>query len=348
MTTLSVIPQARSLGSRSLYETVIRRVFAAGQPVLVEDLRSYCLDTVYRCGSQLNGVLEVLLNLEVLHVEGDCLTLDNGLLNAEGDICLALAARLMDRLVKSQEVGSVFPVGSISWGRSPGELDIHLSHIPLRSLAVVKLLRDLDLVLDSNEGVALLKVHEPFSRVLRDAVTVAFSSRSIVKKFSPEALEHLQEAQMKQGAEAEEYVLRYEQRRLKGHAQIGWVRRISVVNVAAGYDIDSFEGLRSFLPDRFIEVKSHRGEERFFLSSGELEVARELGDRYVLYLVDMEKCELPEYSPLMIRNPAVELFNQASGWAAVATTFEIAKKRSSEGLSSRFVEDRSDSKDDGI
>jgi hypothetical protein len=274
--------------------------------------------------------LELLLNIGALTAEGDYLRPDGEFLRvAESDgIGLALATRLIDRLVVAGEIESLFPVGSLSWGRSDWELNVHLSQVPMRSLSVIKLLRDLDTILDSEEATVLLKVHEPFSRRLQAAVVLAFGSRRIAKTLSPEQLERLQEAQTRQGADAEEYVLRFERNRLQGHVQLQLVRRVSLVNTAAGYDIESFEGLRSFLPDRFIEVKSYCGTEHFFLSLGELKAAKELGERYYIYLIDVEKCGLEEYLPHIIRNPAVELFNQSSVWSATAITFEILRKDS--------------------
>jgi hypothetical protein len=297
----------------------------------MRDLRSYCLATRYRSGSQLDGALGLLVNLGVLALDGEYLKPDIGFadLAESSEIGLALATRLVDRLAAAGEIESLFPVGSLSWAQSPGELTVHLSQVPMQSLPVIKLLRDLDTVLDSEDGMALLKVREPFSHSLQAAVAAAFSRRPTRKALSPEQLERLQEAQARQGAEAEEYVLRYERDRLDGHVQLQLVRRISITNTAAGYDIESFEGLKSFLPDRFIEVKSHRGVEHFFLSVGELDAARELGDRYYLYLVDMAKFDLPEYCPLIIRNPAVELFDQRLGWSATAITFEVARKERS-------------------
>jgi hypothetical protein len=324
----SVVPQARSLGSRALFEILFRNVFAAGEPVLLGDVRSYCLSTRYGSGLQLDGALELLLNIGVLSAIGDYLRPDEEFLRTARDdeIGLALSSRLIDRLVASGEIESLFPVGALSWGKADGELNIHLSQIPIQRLAVIKLFRDLETVLDSEDGAALVRVQEPFSRRLQDAVAVASSRVRAVKRLSPEQLVRLQEAQARQGADAEEYVLGFERKRLCGHAQVQLVHRISLTNTAAGYDIESFEGLKSFLPDRFIEVKSYRGTEHFFLSLGELEAARELGDRYYVYLIDMEKCDSQEYFPQIIRNPAVGLFDNSSDWLATAVNFEIVRK----------------------
>jgi hypothetical protein len=310
------------------YETLFRKVFAAREPVLVGDVRSYCLATHYGSGLQLDGALELLLNIGILSADHDYLRPDKDFLHAakNEEIGFAISTRLIDRLVAAGEIQSLFPAGSLSWGKSDGELNIHLSHIPMRWLAVVKLLRDLEAVLDSEEGAALLRVRKPFSGVLQASVALGFSRARAIKILTPAQLGLLQEAQARQGADAEEYVLRLERNRLREHPQLQLVRRISLLNTAAGYDIESFEGLKSFLPDRFIEVKSHRGAVRFFLSLGEMEAAKELGDRYYLYVIDMDKCGLAEYSPFIIRNPVVELFDQHSEWSTTATNFEIVRK----------------------
>ncbi len=272
--------------------------------------------------------MELLLNIGVLTANGDYLEPDAGFVRlVESDeVGFALSARLIDCLVAAGEIDGLFPVGSLSWGMSEGELNVHLSQIPMRSLPVIKLLRDLDTILDTEEGNVILRVQEPFSSRLQAAVALAFKHRQISRILSPEQLEHLQDAQARQGAEAEEYVLQFERNRLQGHPQLQLVRRVSLANTAAGYDIESFEGLRSFLPDRFIEVKSYRGTEHFFLSLGELEAARELGERYYLYLIDTEKCGSQKYCPYIIRNPGLELFDRSSDWSTRAISLEVLRK----------------------
>ena len=66
----------------------------------MQDLRSYCLATRYRCGSQLDGALGLLLNLGVLAADGEYLRPDAGFVDISdsGEIGLALATRLIDRL----------------------------------------------------------------------------------------------------------------------------------------------------------------------------------------------------------------------------------------------------------
>jgi len=89
------------------------------------------------------------------------------------------------------------------------------------------------------------------------------------------------------GAVAEHAVLTFERDRLR---KLGCVvesesvRRISTLRVNAGYDVESFEGRENSLHyNRFIEVKGSRGSDvRFFWSQNEMEVARKLGDQYII------------------------------------------------------------------
>lgn len=326
----NVVPQLQPLGSRKLYETLFRDVFALGEAVSREDVRSYCLASQYRSGSQLNGALELLINIGALDVEGFNLKVTESFLQElrTQEVGVAVSGKLVKRLADAGEIQGLFPTGSFSWGKEDGELNVHLSRIPMHALPAIKLLRDLDTVLDVEETTAILRVQPPLAVLLQEALISEGGRKRNVKVLSPKQLERLQASQAEQGAKAEEYVLRMELNRLKGHGQINLVQQISAVNTAAGYDIESFEGHSSFLPDRFIEVKSHRGAERFFLSVGELGAAKELGDQYYLYLVDVDQYDSPEYSPVIIKNPAIELFQEDSHWLVTEVNFEVSKKKS--------------------
>ena len=65
------------------------------------------------------------------------------------------------------------------------------------------------------------------------------------------------------------------------------VRRISDENVAAGYDILSFDGPESGVsPDRFIEVKGNSANQiLFYITKNELEMARRMRNKYWVYCV---------------------------------------------------------------
>jgi hypothetical protein len=84
------------------------------------------------------------------------------------------------------------------------------------------------------------------------------------------------------------WVLEYERVRLRSAGCEVEARAVSIVSdtdVAAGYDIESFDGTSEDLsPNRFIEVKSTTGGALVFIwSQNEYAKASELADRYWIY-----------------------------------------------------------------
>lgn len=324
----SVVPQAKSLGSKRLFEILIRDVFADGGRHRADDVCAYCLARQYRVGAQLGGALELLVNVGVLQSDGESLQPGAKFPHVAeaNDVSLALSTLLVGSLAGSSEIESVFPPESLSWGDDNGGLNLHLSKVPISGFPLVKLFRDLGMVLDSADATALLKIQQPFSELLLSALSTTTGRHRTTRMFSPERLAILQQAQADQGARGEAFAFAWEQERLRNHPRLTLVQRISLMNTAAGYDIESFEGPKSVLLDRFIEVKSYKGAERFFLSLGEMEAARELADSYYLYLVDMDRLGSSGYSPIVIRNPVSELYDSESYWSVSPVNFEICRK----------------------
>lgn len=120
------------------------------------------------------------------------------------------------------------------------------------------------------------------------------------------------------GALAEELVVNYEKERLRATGQTveaQCVRRISLIRVSAGYDIESFDGSATNMNfDRFIEVKGSRGSDlRFFWSENEIDVAKKLGKKYWIYFqggVNLEGKTAKNF-PLCFQDPAETIFKNA-------------------------------------
>lgn len=113
--------------------------------------------------------------------------------------------------------------------------------------------------------------------------------------------------QQEDGAKGEQFVLEYEMRRLLNHKLLP--KRVSDIDVSAGYDILSCHDTSSISYDRYIEVKSYSGTPHFYWSSNEMKTAEVLGEKYYLYLVDLSAIEKNgiDYTPQIIANPAKEL-----------------------------------------
>ena len=113
--------------------------------------------------------------------------------------------------------------------------------------------------------------------------------------------------------QAEDQVVDYERERLEAlgcKAEASLVRRISQLDVGAGYDIESFDGDKTALQhDRFIEVKaSQYSQLRFFWTANERATAERLGSKYWIYFVSNVGNRNADYVPIMIRDPANRLW----------------------------------------
>lgn len=140
------------------------------------------------------------------------------------------------------------------------------------------------------------------------------------KQLSLEQLKKQLEHNELVGEKAELFVLEYEQKRL-GLPLCKRVRRISEIDVAAGYDIVSFNSLQSQEPDRFIEVKAVSGT-GFYWSKNEYEISKLKGENYFLYLVNLLKIADEGYKPLIISNPAQTIMN-SQDWLVEPESYYI-------------------------
>lgn len=158
-----------------------------------------------------------------------------------------------------------------------------------------------------------------FMTLLREA-----NNRRLESILTPEQLAAQLEAQARQGAEAEEWVLSYERQRLDGHPLLDQIQRISVLDAAAGYDVASFTDHSALNHDLFIEVKSYSGPKRFYWSRNEIERAGQLGENYAIYLVDMQRRQEPGYAPQIVRGPYAALFLVEDGkWLKRPAVYEV-------------------------
>lgn len=124
------------------------------------------------------------------------------------------------------------------------------------------------------------------------------------------------------GEKAELFVLEYEKKRL-GNPKNSLVKRISEIDVSAGYDIVSFNSECSEIPDRYIEVKAV-STSGFYWSKNEYEVAKLFGEKYFIYLVSLSHIDDEGYVPEIIINPAVTIMNNGD-WIVEPQSYHISK-----------------------
>lgn len=236
--------------------------------------------------------------------------LDTLATNSNGEIIEQLAAMSINRLVEE----GIFDKDATGFDAEKGHLTIKRSAFPLAYAAVRNFLTMAG-ALDKEENGEICvagNYESDWTEQLRNRR----------KKFTLEQLLKQQEDQSRRGLEAEEFVLGLEKKRLPELAQK--IKRISDFDVAAGYDIVSYENNETEHYDRFIEVKCYMGSPHFFWSENESDVARIKADKYILCLVDYLRMGEPGYQPEFIRNPYETIFD-SDEWLVNASSYRIQK-----------------------
>ncbi len=124
------------------------------------------------------------------------------------------------------------------------------------------------------------------------------------------------------GEQAELFVLEFEKKRI-GQPLCQRIKRISPIDAAAGFDVVSFESPQSLEPDRFIEVKAVSST-GFYWSKNERDISKLLGEKYHLYLVQLQNIGLPDYTPEIIQNPSLTIV-ESSDWIIEPESFHVNK-----------------------
>lgn len=236
--------------------------------------------------------------------------LDTLAAKSNGEIIEQLAAMSINRLVEE----GIFDKDATGFDAEKGHLTIKRSAFPLAYAAVRNFLTMAG-ALDKEENGEICvagNYESDWTEQLRNRR----------KKFTLEQLLKQQEDQSRRGLEAEEFVLGLERKRLPELAQK--IKRISDFDVAAGYDIVSYENNETEHYDRFIEVKCYMGSPHFFWSENESDVARIKADKYILCLVDYLRMGEPGYQPEFIRNPYETIFD-SDEWLVNASSYRIQK-----------------------
>lgn len=141
--------------------------------------------------------------------------------------------------------------------------------------------------------------------VVSDDSIVVYQQSKPKFSISEERFKALQRTREEIGLAGEDWVVDYEKGNLKDSdsAELAEkVERISQTNISAGFDVLSYEVGGS---EKFIEVKTTAlSKLEFFLSSNELDIAREFKHRYWIYFLS-EIYGSPKL--VKIHNPSVEI-----------------------------------------
>jgi hypothetical protein len=193
---------------------------------------------------------------------------------------------------------------------------IRKSSFPFSAAVFRNLLIDLEALKETVPG--LYQVSDQYESLFEASI------RKQKPKLTLDDLIEKQQQQEEQGRLAEEFVVNYEKARLLWSSLSDSVKQISDLDVAAGYDILSFDNIDATEYNRFIEVKSFHSRAQFFWSSNEYETSKKLGSRYHLYLVDMDKYLKPGYEPIIVSDPS-SIFDTDDAWIIETASWKITK-----------------------
>lgn len=196
---------------------------------------------------------------------------------------------------------TIFSGNNIEFDYVSNTISIKKNAFGLKYSNLMKLLINLEFFKPHYNSNLVLTVHPDWT----DIFIRNFSSR-IRKNKTLEQLKKQLEIQSRYGEDAEKFVLEFEGSRLGSSTHVHW---IAPFDVGAGYDILSVDNLNN-KNKRCIEVKSYIYTPYFYWSTNEVKVAREEGEGYFLYLVNRDKMNDYNYSPLMIQNPYENIFDQ--------------------------------------
>lgn len=222
--------------------------------------------------------------------------------------------RLAIMCINNLIIDGIFDNDVTSFDTEKGHLSIKQSAFPLEYAAIRNFLTMIS-VFDKEKDEKIC-INDDYELIWTEQL------QNRKKKITIKQLLKQQMDQNKRGLEAEEFVLKLEKERLPQMASN--IKRISDIDVAAGYDIISYENNTSERYDRFIEVKCYIGTPHFFWSENEVDIARIKAEKYILCLVDYTRIEEAKYRPEIIRNPYKTIFD-SNEWFVNPSSYIVQK-----------------------
>lgn len=324
----------------------LKELTASDKSCSKSSLMNHCASLTFG-GQVINyeDILEICDALKIIDIKGEKVaisSLGNKLLSANRERYyeiteaqkVFIADKIIFRGVLVNHARNFFKFFKPNFEKSTYQYSLSENPIPRKFEQTLQLLKFLKIVYEFND---LLIVH-------REYVESVYAITADGKAITEQELEQILIENRRLGAQGELAVVEFEKRRL--HAlgklvQAELVQRISTINTAAGYDIESFNGdSDSLTPDRWIEVKaSHSSEIRFYWSSNEKFIASQNSNRYWIYFLGDFYDETTKIKPFMIKDPYNTIFegNEFSAEAKNYLITEVANKQPSESTIGEVV-----------
>lgn len=295
-----------SLGTKKELLFLLFDVLSVSEPKLIEDVKTLCIHQSYSFGNSFSGAIHLMELLGFIQINDYQIKTDKSILNYNRESFFdnnLIFQKIFGLLEKDGKLDFFFNLKTTKQNYKTHQYYIKGNKIPFSLNYIKKLLLNvgfLELIENSHND---FSINETFKDFFNSHIISRFNKKSNKRRLSLIKLKEIQEIQSKQGFEAECYVLNFELSRLTNHLAKSNIRIISEEYSNAGYDIESFDAENSIVIDKFIEVKSYSGNLSFYWSKNEIETAKELGESYWIYLVDINKIDVKDYEPIMKQNP---------------------------------------------
>jgi hypothetical protein len=282
-----------------------------------EDLKRFCISNVFSISTSFNGIIKLLEFISFIEVKNDTIVLNKNLfdpasfINKETYFIESNFIKcFFDSLHLENSVDLFLNADALKYNSDKDKYYIKDNLIPYKYISLRNLLLNIgfirwDIELNSNHLVVNQYHNETFKIVINWLIDI--KSKSKYKRSIDQLKEDLRKKE-ELGKAAELFVLKFECDRLAKHPYNTAIKRISDEFVNAGYDLESFNDIEAITLNRFIEVKSYNGEISFFWTKNEVQVAKELADKYFLYLVDRQHIDDDNYKPKIFQNPYEKIF----------------------------------------
>ncbi|MEX1002263.1 MAG: DUF3883 domain-containing protein [Crocinitomicaceae bacterium] len=294
---------------------VLFQALSPNQEIRVSEFTRFCTSNLFSISRSIKGIISLLDFLSFINLREDKIFLNQKTFDPnnfksstdyfqETHFFKCLFQKLKDAGLKEH----LFNEDNLKFGHTQNQYYVKSYLIKFDLFSIRNLLISLKFLEQDQTVPDHLLINSNFTEFFHKTVVYEFHEKPETRKVPIEQLRKGLEQKDEAGKQGELFVLQYEQNRLKNHPQFNKIERIAETYTNAGYDIQSFNDLDSFIHDRYIEVKSYRNEIAFFWSKNEVEKAKQLKTKYYLYLVDRSLMNDSDYVPKIFQNPYKKIF----------------------------------------
>jgi len=304
-----------NLGNEGEWGFVLFEALSPNQGIRVSELTRFCTSNMFSISRSIKGIISLLNFLSIVYMREDKLFLNNKTFEPKNfksstdyfqdtHFFRCLFQKLNDTGLKEE----LFNGDNLKFSHTQNQFYVKSHLIKLDLFSIRNLLISLKFLEQDQIVPDHLFINSNFTDFFHETVVYEFHEKQKSRKVPIDQLRKSLEQKDEAGKQGELFVLQYEQNRLKNHPHFNKIERIAEIYSNAGYDIQSFNDLDSFIHDRFIEVKSYKGEIAFYWSKNEVEKAKQFKTKYYLYLVDRALMNDDDYVPKIFQNPYTKIF----------------------------------------